>query len=71
VRLTFWLPPAVPVVAGDSFSMVAGCDKSFSACKAKFANPLNFQGFPHMPGSDFAYGYADGDTVHDGRVLFE
>lgn len=71
VELTLWLPMPLPVAVGDRFSIVAGCDKSFATCRTKFANQLNFRGFPHMPGSDFAYGYADGDTVHDGRPLHE
>ena len=51
--------------------MTAGCDKRFSTCRTKFANGLSFRGFPHMPGSDFTYGYADGETTHDGRPLYE
>ena len=70
VMLSLWLPPAVPVAVGDTFEIRAGCDKSFATCAAKFSNPLNFQGFPHMPGADFAFGYADGDSVHDGRPLY-
>ncbi|MCD1263951.1 beta tubulin [Shinella sumterensis] len=68
--LTLWLPMAAGVAAGDTLQVTAGCDKRFSTCKAKFNNRLNFQGFPHMPGSDFSYGYADGQTVHDGRPLY-
>ncbi|MCP8897022.1 DUF2163 domain-containing protein [Shinella daejeonensis] len=68
-ELTAWLPLPAGVKTGDAFSITAGCDKRLSTCKEKFGNILNFQGFPHMPGSDFAYGYADGDTVHDGRPL--
>src|SRR5690606_12776434 len=71
VDLVRWLPLAAAVAVGDGFDITAGCDKSFATCRAKFANGLNFQGFPHMPGSDFAYGYTDGETVHDGRVLYE
>jgi uncharacterized phage protein (TIGR02218 family) len=71
VDLVLWLPLAAAVAVGDGFDITAGCDKSFATCRAKFANELNFQGFPHMPGSDFAYGYADGETVHDGRVLYD
>ena len=71
VTLGFWLPLAMPAEPGDTFSITAGCDKSFETCREKFDNGANFQGFPHMPGSDFAYSYADGDTVHDGRVLFQ
>ena len=37
---------------GDAFLLSAGCDKSFATCGAKFANRINFRGFPHMPGAD-------------------
>lgn len=70
VELTFWQPVPVGVVGGDAMIVTAGCDKRFATCKAKFANGLNFRGFPHMPGSDFTYGYADGETLHDGRPLY-
>ncbi|WP_439632441.1 DUF2163 domain-containing protein, partial [Shinella sp.] len=70
-ELTFWQPVPVGVAVGDTMLVTAGCDKRFSTCKAKFANALNFRGFPHMPGRDFTYGYADGQTVHDGRPLYE
>lgn len=65
----FWVPLANMPKPGDTFRITAGCAKTFSACRKKFANSLNFRGFPHMPGSDFAYGYADSRTVHDGRPL--
>jgi len=70
-ELTFWLPLEVPAAAGETFMVTAGCDKSFSTCRARFANHLNFRGFPHMPGADFAYSYADGERVHDGGPIFE
>lgn len=70
VDLQFWIPPERSVEIGDTFTIVAGCDKSFAMCKATFANQLNFQGFPHIPGSDFAYSYVNGNTVHDGKALF-
>lgn len=70
-ELTLWLPVPAGVAAGDTVQVTAGCDKRFSTCKAKFGNGLNFRGFPHMPGSDFSYGYADGETAHDGRPLYE
>lgn len=69
-EITLWLPLARPPEVGDRVLLTAGCDKAFSTCRAKFGNGPNFQGFPHMPGSDFAYSYADGETVHDGRPLF-
>jgi uncharacterized phage protein (TIGR02218 family) len=41
------------IAAGDAFTVVAGCDKTFSTCGAKFANIANFQGFPDIPGDDY------------------
>jgi len=54
---------------GNTFTVVAGCDKRFATCKAKFGNAVNFRGFPHLPGNDAAYGYVTGTAVHDGRAL--
>lgn len=55
---------------GDAFTVVAGCDKKFATCKAKFANALNFRGFPHLPGNDAAYGYVvDGGRFDGGPVV--
>lgn len=54
---------------GDSFVITAGCDKRFATCKAKFANSLNFQGFPHLPGNDAAYAYASEGQTFDGGPL--
>lgn len=66
------LPAAEPLPApGDGFTIVAGCDKRFGTCKAKFANPVNFRGFPHLPGNDAAYGYAADGMVFDGGALVE
>lgn len=71
VTLMFFAPlPNIPQL-GDAFTITAGCAKTFSTCKEKFSNSINFQGFPHMPGRDFAYGYADEETVHDGRPLVD
>ena len=68
-RLALWAPLARLPDPGDQLEVSAGCDKAFQTCSAKFGNGLNFQGFPYLPGSDFAYGYADADTVHDGRPI--
>ncbi|MBA3448961.1 MAG: DUF2163 domain-containing protein [Pseudaminobacter sp.] len=59
---------AAPEV-GDIFTVSAGCDKKFSTCKAKFANALNFRGFPHLPGNDAAYGYVVDGGQFDGGAL--
>ncbi|NLS02867.1 DUF2163 domain-containing protein [Rhizobium sp. P32RR-XVIII] len=71
VELTLWLPMARAPEAGDRVRLTAGCDKTFGTCRAKFSNQQNFRGFPHMPGADFAYTYADGESVHDGSALFK
>lgn len=46
------LPMPYDIEIGDAFTVTAGCDKSFSTCKAKFSNAVNFRGFPHIPGLD-------------------
>jgi uncharacterized phage protein (TIGR02218 family) len=70
MMLTLWLPLTAPPMIGDRVALTAGCDKAFATCRSKFSNAANFRGFPHMPGSDFAYTYADGTSVHDGGPLF-
>jgi len=65
--LTLW--DAVNVLAGDTFTIVAGCDKQFRTCKAKFSNGVNFRGFPHMPGNDAAYAYVAEGVEFDGEPL--
>jgi uncharacterized phage protein (TIGR02218 family) len=68
--LSLWLPLEEDVEAGRGLTVTAGCDKTFATCRQRFANQLNFRGFPHVPGSDFAYSYADGERVHDGGPIF-
>jgi uncharacterized phage protein (TIGR02218 family) len=69
--LALWLPLEEDVKAGRAFTVMAGCDKTFATCRQRFGNQLNFRGFPHVPGADFAYSYADGERVHDGGPIFE
>lgn len=69
-RLTLWLPLEREVAAGESLTLTAGCDKRFATCRERFGNGVNFRGFPHMPGADFTYSYADSNGQHDGGVLF-
>jgi len=52
--LEFWQAMSEPVAPGDAFTITAGCDKQFTTCKSKFANGVNFRGFPYMPGNDAA-----------------
>ncbi|WP_127111754.1 DUF2163 domain-containing protein [Shimia sediminis] len=48
-----WEPIRAAVGAGDEIRLEAGCDKRFETCRLKFANLLNFQGFPDIPGDDW------------------
>jgi uncharacterized phage protein (TIGR02218 family) len=67
--LHLWSAPPFAMEVGDTFRLLAGCDKRFATCKAKFGNGGNFQGFPHMPTEDFALSYASNQAVHDGAPL--
>ncbi|WP_421952367.1 DUF2163 domain-containing protein [Pelagibacterium sp.] len=57
------------VEIGDTLTVYAGCDKRFSTCGAKFSNAINFQGFPHIPGTDFVLRYPGTDDRLDGRRI--
>ncbi len=70
-ELALWLPLEVSLAVGAAVTVAAGCDKTFVTCRTRFDNHLNFRGFPHVPGSDFAYSYADGERLHDGGPIFE
>ncbi|WP_163269305.1 DUF2163 domain-containing protein [Chelativorans alearense] len=71
VVLDLWWDAAAAVAPGDALTVVAGCDKRFSTCKAKFANSANFRGFPHLPGNDAAYSYVTEEQTFDGGPLVE
>lgn len=47
--ITLWEPLRAPLAQGDHVTLVAGCDKRFATCRDKFANLLNYQGFPDLP----------------------
>jgi uncharacterized phage protein (TIGR02218 family) len=53
VIIELWAEAEGPPAAGDMFVVTAGCDKRFETCKARFANTINFRGFPAMPGNQF------------------
>ena len=53
VTVELWSPARLPLIAGQTFTITAGCDKHLTTCTGKFANAVNFRGFPHMPGNDF------------------
>jgi uncharacterized phage protein (TIGR02218 family) len=51
--IELWQPFAHAIAPGDAFTITAGCDKQFATCQSRFANAVNFRGFPHIPGNDF------------------
>lgn len=51
-RFALFLPLPNPIAIGDHYTAVAGCDKVFDTCTARFNNALNFRGEPHVPGTD-------------------
>lgn len=69
VTLELWQPMHGDIAIGDEFVVTAGCDKRFETCTAKFANAINFRGFPHMPGNDFALSYARAGDGNDGGAV--
>ena len=68
--IDLWLAPD-GLSAGDQFTIIIGCDKSFDTCSRRFGNAVNFRGFPHMPGNQIVLTMIqDGEPGYDGRSLF-
>lgn len=71
VTLELWQRMSQVIAVSDTFTVTAGCDKQFTTCRDKFANAVNFRGFPHIPGNDFAVSYPNSDDPqNDGGSLF-
>jgi uncharacterized phage protein (TIGR02218 family) len=68
-RLTLFLPASAAIAVGDAFSVTVGCDKALVTCRDRFANVVNFGGFPQMPGNDFALSYPTQGSGNDGGRL--
>ncbi len=43
-----------PVMAGDGFQLLPGCDHSLATCTNSFANQIHFGGFPFIPAPENA-----------------
>ena len=69
VTITLLEAPVRSIGVGDTFDIFAGCDKRFETCQAKFANAVNFRGFPHIPGQDTIIRYAAKGDANSGSVL--
>src|ERR1043165_1531127 len=57
VLIELWQKTPEPIALSDAFSVTFGCDKHFATCRDRFANGVNFRGFPHIPGNDFVISY--------------
>ncbi len=64
--ISLWEGLRAPVVPGDLVRLEAGCDKQAVTCREKFANLLNFRGFPHIPGDDWMTAYPRAGQPNDG-----
>lgn len=50
-------PTAPTVPAGTRVLLREGCDRTLGTCADRFANAINFQGEPFLPGNDLLAGY--------------
>ncbi len=55
-----FLPMPSAIAVGDGYAVQPGCDKSFSTCRARYNNAVNFRGEPYVPGTDAVLSYPDG-----------
>ena len=70
-ELVLWAPPARPFEMGEAIQLTAGCDKTLATCRDRFANVVNFRGFPHVPSPEMVLAYAHAsDVTMDGGSLF-
>lgn len=67
--IELWTPLSVRIEAGDIVRLIAGCDGQFSTCRFKFANQLNFRGFPDIPGDEWITTVPRSDGLNDGGSL--
>jgi uncharacterized phage protein (TIGR02218 family) len=57
VLIELWQQTPEPIAISDAFTVTFGCDKRFATCRDRFANGINFRGFPYIPGNDFVISY--------------
>lgn len=69
VTITLLEAPVRAVAIGDAFIIRAGCDKRLETCRDRFANAVNFRGFPNIPGQDAVLRYASRDGTNNGGVI--
>lgn len=65
-EVVLWEDLRAPLAVGDQVRVWAGCNKRAVTCRNKFANFLNFRGFPHIPGEDWVMAYPKRSGRNDG-----
>ncbi len=68
-RLELWEEVPENDLAEAQIRLVCGCDKAAATCREKFANFLNFRGFPHIPGDDWVTAFPAKGELNDGGSL--
>lgn len=68
-EIELWQSFAIAPAPGDLVRIEAGCDRRAETCRLKFANFLNFRGFPHIPGEDWVMSYPTKAGRNDGGSL--
>jgi uncharacterized phage protein (TIGR02218 family) len=68
-RIELWQSIGAAIAVGDMIRLEAGCNKQAETCRAKFANFLNFRGFPHVPGEDWLASYPVPGRPNSGQSL--
>lgn len=51
-QIVLALPMPHPVLIGDNYTLIQGCNKTAQACHERYNNIVNFRGEPHVPGLD-------------------
>ncbi|GAB1363701.1 DUF2163 domain-containing protein [Rhodobacter sp.] len=68
--IELWHGLRAEIRPGDRIRIAAGCDKRPETCRLKFANMLNFRGFPHIPGEDWLTAYPRAGQNTGGGSVF-
>lgn len=69
IRIELDEPLPEPVMAGDTFYIWPGCDRSIPHCK-RYGNIVNYRGFAFMPTDEVAFSYVISEQRHDGGSFF-
>ncbi len=67
--IELWQALGIEPAPGDLLRIEAGCDKDEATCRLKFANFVNFRGFPAIPGEDWLMAFPSTGSVNDGGSL--